>query len=166
VYGDITKGQPIVRIHSSCLFGEALHGLDCDCRQQLDATMKLIRRHGNGVVIYQFAEGRGIGIEEKIRALEIQRTQKVDTVEAFKIMNLPADLRNYDAPIGALNDIALANTVIFVSQNPNKIKAIEDAGYIIDEIRPPTVDITAHNMPELIAKKNKLGYLIDNVALT
>src|SRR5688500_13392165 len=77
--GDLHKDNPIVRIHSSCLFGESLHALDCDCARQLSSTLQLIKEQGAGVVVYHFAEGRGIGLEKKIQALELQRTQGLDT---------------------------------------------------------------------------------------
>ena len=162
-YGDIHTKTPVVRIHSSCLFGEALHGLDCDCRQQLDSTLEAASRHGSGVVVYQFAEGRGIGLEEKIHALEIQRIHGLDTVEAFRTMGLPSDMRKYDIPIKALDELHIPRTVIFASQNPHKIKAMEEAGYTIHEVTPPKIEVTLHNRPELFAKKHKLGYLISNL---
>jgi GTP cyclohydrolase II len=158
--GDLSEGIPIVRIHSSCLFGEAFHALDCDCAAQLDSTLKLIREYGKGAVVYQYAEGRGIGLEEKIHALEIQRLKKVDTVEAFKSMGFNPDLRSYEIPIAALKDLKVAHTIKFASQNPNKLAAVTAAGFEVREVLDPLIVVTEHNRPELLTKKNKLGYSI------
>ena len=160
-YGNVKAGIPLVRIHSSCLFGESLHGLDCDCAAQLDGTLKLIKEHGKGVIVYQFAEGRGIGLEEKIRALELQRTRGIDTVEAFRVMGLPPDLRSYDIPVKALEDLGVSKEIIFASQNPVKLAAVQEAGFLVRERRYPKVKITKYNKPELLVKKYKLGHDID-----
>ena len=159
-YGDLTEDVPVVRMHSSCLFGEAFHSLDCDCAFQLDSTLKLIKDYGKGVVVYQYAEGRGIGLEEKVHALAIQRLRKVDTVEAFKSMGLSSDLRSYEIPLAALKDLKLARTIKFASQNPNKLAAVTAAGFKVVEVLDPYIVVTSHNKPELLTKKNKLGYSI------
>lgn len=161
--GDLQKGNPIVRIHSSCLFGESLHALDCDCARQLSSTLELIKNHGAGIVVYHFAEGRGIGLEKKIQALELQRTQGIDTVEAFKQMGLEPDLRTYEGVIQALEDLQIAKTIQFASQNPRKRAALQGAGYRIDTILHPEIDVTEHNKSELLTKKHKLGYDIQSV---
>src|SRR6266404_2077417 len=72
-HGDISRNTPIVRIHSACLFGEAFHSLHCDCNHQLTETMRVIDQHGSGVIVYSYQEGRGIGLEKKIEAMEIER---------------------------------------------------------------------------------------------
>lgn len=158
--GDVLTKVPIVRVHSSCLFGEAFCSLDCDCRQQLEKTLEKIQEYGHGVVIYTYSEGRGIGLEDKINAIEIERTREIDTVEAFKVLGLKPDLREYKAEMEALKDLGVNNNIKFVSQNPNKIKAIKDAGYIIDQLVELPIDVDSYNVSELQAKKNKLGYLI------
>lgn len=162
-FGDLQKGKPIVRIHSSCLFGETLHALDCDCARQLSSTLQLIREHGAGVVMYHYAEGRGIGLEKKIQALELQRTLGIDTVEAFKKMGLEPDLRDYAAVLQALDDLGLAKTIQFASQNPRKRAALQEAGYTISSILHPEIEVTEHNRSELLTKKHKLGYDIQSV---
>ena len=86
--GNLKIGIPIVRIHSACLFGEVLRSIHCDCDHQIVEAMRKIKKHGNGVIIYSYKEGRGIGIEKKIRAMEIQRSMKCDTVEEFKKLGL------------------------------------------------------------------------------
>jgi GTP cyclohydrolase II len=161
--GDLTQGVPIVRIHSSCLFGEAFHGLDCDCGSQLDATLNLISKEGHGVVVYHYAEGRGVGLEHKIEALELQRTQGLDTVESLAQMGLPPDLRTYDVTLEALHDLGVTKTIRVASQNPNKLNALKQAGFTITEIVSLNIPVTDLTRPELLTKKHKLGYLIDTV---
>lgn len=161
--GALNVGMPIVRLHSSCLFGESLHALDCDCAKQLTSTLQLIVASGNGVVVYEYAEGRGIGLENKIRALEIQRSQNVDTVEAFEFMGLKPDLRSYDMSIVALRDLEVSPTIRLASQNPRKRNALEKGGFKVVELLHPEIEITEHNKPELLAKKHKLGYSIESV---
>jgi GTP cyclohydrolase II len=161
--GKLTRGVPIVRIHSSCLFGESFHSLDCECAEQLESTLRLVAESGNGVVVYHSAEGRGIGLESKIRALEIQRINKVDTVEAFRIMGLKPDLRNYSVPLSALRDLGLVSTIKVASQNPHKIDALRKDGYTVIDVIHPMIKVTQHNKPELLAKKYKLGYNIQAV---
>ncbi|HEX6462585.1 MAG TPA: GTP cyclohydrolase II RibA [Candidatus Saccharimonadales bacterium] len=160
-YGELKKGTPIIRLHSSCLFGEALHSLDCDCAPQLTATLKMIAEYGQGTIIYEYAEGRGIGLEKKLQALAIQQHEKVDTVEAFKMMSLPPDTRSYEVAIMALNDLKVARTLRLVTQNPAKLNAIKEAGFEVAEVMNPKITVTPYNKPELLTKKNKLGYMIN-----
>jgi GTP cyclohydrolase II len=162
-YGDVSVGTPVVRLHSSCLFGESLHALDCDCAKQLTSTLQLIKDNGNGVVAYEYAEGRGAGLENKIQALEIQRTKNVDTVEAFRLMGLGPDLRSYELSIEALRDLRVVSSIKFASENPHKIASIKSAGFEIVEILHPEIKVTKYNKPELLAKKHRLGYLIESV---
>jgi GTP cyclohydrolase II len=161
--GELDTGAPIVRIHSSCLFSEAFHALDCDCADQLSSTLKLIAEHGNGVVIYEYAEGRGIGLEQKIRALEVQRLKGIDTVEAFQSMNLAPDMRSYERSIEGLKDLNVIQTIKFASQNPNKLAALKRAGFEVVEMVDPDIVITKYNQSELLVKKHKLGYSITSV---
>lgn len=161
--GEFSAGTPIVRLHSSCLFGESLHSLDCDCAKQLSSTLQLIAESDGGVVIYEYAEGRGIGLENKIHALEVQRVNNVDTVEAFASMGFEPDMRSYDVSIKALQELGVSNTIRLASQNPRKRAALENAGFVVAELVHPKIDITAYNKPELLTKKHKLGYDLEGV---
>jgi GTP cyclohydrolase II len=145
------------------LFGEAFHALDCECAEQLSNTLAMIRRLGKGVVAYEYAEGRGVGLEKKIQAIQIQRTNGLDTVEAFAELGLKPDLRSYDLSIRALKELSLSKTIKLATQNPNKAAAVKTAGFEIVETLPPKVTVTPLNKPELIAKKYKLGHSIDTV---
>lgn len=136
-YGDLRKNEPIVRFHSVCLFGEAFHSSHCDCRHQIIKVMSLIQTNGSGVIIYSYEEGRSIGLENKIKAMELERTEKLDTVEAFKKLGFDkADCRDYDTEIKALKELNLAKKIKTFSSNPYKIKGLEMAGYIVEKIIP------------------------------
>ncbi len=161
--GDITAGTPIVRIHSSCLFGEAFHGLDCDCGSQLAAAFTRIAKEGAGVIVYHYAEGRGVGLETKIQSLELQRTKGLDTVDSLTSLGFQPDLRTYDMTIAALNDLNIPTTIRVATQNPHKIAALTAAGYTVAEVVQLNVSVTELNRRELLTKKHKLGYLIENI---
>ena len=160
VFGDIQNTIPIVRIHSACLFGEAFHSLHCDCRFQLQTTMSHIINHGSGVIAYAFDEGRGIGLEKKIMAMNIQQKQHCDTVEAFKRIGLDyPDYRTYQAEITALIDLKLNPSIYLVTGNPNKVIAIQKAGFIIKSL----IHLNSNNLSkeakaEKQVKIEKLGY--------
>ena len=160
-FGDLKKSVPIVRLHSACLFGEAFLSKHCDCFEQLQKSLNLIKKHGCGVVVYGFQEGRGIGLEKKIKAMEIQRLENLDTFDAFKKLGLPPDLREYDTMIEALKDLNTNKNIILVSNNPDKIKSTEKGGYCIKKIIKLKVKLNKYIQHERLAKKNKMGYYMD-----
>lgn len=160
-YGDIQNKKPIVRIHSSCLFGEAFFSLHCDCRDQLEETLKKIKINGSGVVVYTFSEGRGIGLERKIEAMEVQRVNNLDTVQAFEHLGLKPDLRTYDNEVRALDELKTNKIIKLVSNNPNKINSLNKAGFKISKIIKLKIRLNEYNSKELMTKKEKLGYFID-----
>ena len=134
-YGDVTKNDQIVRFQSSCLFGETFHSTMCDCRQQLNEALELIKTHGNGVLVYSYKEGRGIGLKSKILSMEIERTHNVDAYEAFKILGLDkTDYRDYEVEVKALKELNLSKNIKVFSQDPKKIEVLENAGYIVEII--------------------------------
>jgi len=159
--GDLSKNTPIVRLHSACLFGEVFHSLHCDCYHQLTETMRLIRVNKCGVLIYSFQEGRGIGLKKKIQAMEIQRIEKCDTVDAFKKIGLKkSDYRDYKAEIEALKDLGLGKKIKTFSGNPQKIKALEEAGYnIIEFLKVDDKILTEEAKEEIETKLKKMGYM-------
>lgn len=159
-YGNLQDAIPVVRIHSSCLFGESLHALDCECAGQLASTLKLIKQNQSGIIVYRYSEGRGIGLENKIKALELQRTQKINTVEAFKLLGFNPDIRTYEVEIAALNDFAINKNIKAATQNPHKLAALQDNGFRLVEEVHPLIRVTKHNVQELLAKKELLGYHI------
>lgn len=158
--GDLSKNEPIVRLRSACLFGEAFHSLHCDCMHQITKTMGLIQENGIGVIIYSYQEGRGIGLKNKIKAMEIERTENLDTVEAFKKLGFKkADCRDYKIEIEALKELNLNKKIKTFSGNPKKIEALEKEGYIVEKIIPEKpLDLSDMAKKERTIKIKKLGY--------
>ena len=131
---DVIARTPMVRMHSGCIFGDAFHSLHCDCGQQKDAAMKTIKSHGRGVFLYSpFQEGRGHGLEVKIREMDIARRNGWDSEEAFKSMDLEADIRRYHREVEALKELDIPKSIIHFSGNPNKSAALEAGGFAILE---------------------------------
>ncbi|MDP2860838.1 MAG: GTP cyclohydrolase II RibA [bacterium] len=160
--GDVTRDTPIVRIHSACLFGEVFYSLHCDCGQQIKKSLQMIKKHGSGVIVYTYAEGRGIGIENKIKSMETEMRFHLDTVEAFSKLGFEKpDLRDYTREVQALKDLKLSKKVILISNNPQKIQALTDAGYRIKKTVTLKIKLNEYNSRELFVKKHKLNYLLD-----
>jgi len=150
---------PLVRIHSQCLTGDVFHSLRCDCRSQLELALNLIAEAGRGLLIYEHQEGRGIGLLNKLRAYELQ-DGGADTVEANERLGFGADLRDYRMPAEILRYFHV-KTVRLLSNNPDKIQALEGAGIHVAE-RIPCI-VAPHESTEgyLRTKKQKLGHLLD-----
>ncbi len=160
VYGDVRINTPIVRIHSACLFGEAFHSLHCDCSHQLTEAMKTIQTHGAGVIVYSYQEGRDIGLENKIKAMEVERETGCDTVDAFKKLGFDqADLRNFKNEVRVLQELNVSNKIYSFSGNPRKRNEIEAGGFtILDEYEIPEGVAGILAEKERRTKKEKLGY--------
>jgi GTP cyclohydrolase II len=150
---------PLVRIHSQCLTGDVFHSLRCDCRSQLELSLNLIAEAGRGLLIYEHQEGRGIGLLNKLRAYELQ-DEGFDTVEANERLGFDADLRDYAMPGEILRYFGVKQ-VRLLSNNPEKIAAVESAGIEVTE-RIPCI-VAPHESSEgyLRTKKQKLGHLLD-----
>jgi GTP cyclohydrolase II len=159
--GDLSAGPepPLVRIHSECLTGDVFHSLRCDCRSQLELALNLIAEEGRGLLIYEHQEGRGIGLLNKLRAYELQ-DGGADTVEANERLGFEADLRDYHMPAEILRYFKL-KSVRLLSNNPDKINALERGGIRVAE-RIPCI-VTPHESAEgyLRTKKQKMGHLLD-----
>src|SRR5206468_4842226 len=130
---------PLVRIHSQCLTGDVFHSLRCDCRAQLEVALKMVAAEGRGVVLYELQEGRGIGLLNKLRAYELQ-DQGADTVEANEQLGFKSDLRNYELPGAILRFFGL-KAVRLMSNNPEKVAAVEKAGVKVAERVPCLADV-------------------------
>jgi GTP cyclohydrolase II len=159
VMGELTGSPPLVRIHSQCLTGDVFHSLRCDCRAQLEIALERVSAEGRGVVIYENKEGRGIGLLNKLRAYELQ-DKGADTVEANEQLGFAADLRNYELPGAILNYFGVAS-VRLLSNNPQKIRAMIDAGIPVAERVPCLAADPAHARQYLVTKKDKLGHFIE-----
>lgn len=157
--GDVSPamGAPLVRIHSQCLTGDVFHSLRCDCRAQLELALDRIAQEGRGLIIYENQEGRGIGLMNKLRAYELQ-DQGLDTVEANEKLGFEADLRDY-ALTAAIIKWFGADKVRLLSNNPDKVAALEAAGVHVVERAPIIVPALETTAEYLRTKKEKLGHL-------
>ncbi|MBP2615235.1 GTP cyclohydrolase II [Chryseobacterium jejuense] len=151
-------GTVNVRFHSECITGEVFHSKKCECGQQLDAAMKYMSENG-GVIIYLRQEGRNIGIINKLRAYELQE-QGWDTVEANLKLGLPADGRNFDIAVEML-DILKIKEINLLTNNPDKIKCVENSGIILNSRIPLEIDSNEVNESYLVKKKNYFGHLLE-----
>ena len=152
---------PLVRIHSQCLTGDVFHSLRCDCRAQLELSLSQIADEGRGLLIYEHQEGRGIGLLNKLRAYELQDAG-ADTVEANERLGFESDLRSYELPGAILRYFGL-NQVRLLSNNPEKVQAVERAGVKVVERIPCLADPVASSEAYLRTKKDKMGHLIDGL---
>jgi GTP cyclohydrolase II len=157
VMGDIHAKPPLVRIHSQCLTGDVFGSLRCDCRQQLEMALSLIAQAGAGVLVYEMQEGRGIGLMAKLQAYELQDKGR-DTVEANEELGFKADHREFQLPAEILKALGL-KSVRLLSNNPQKVAALESAGIKVTERVPCEVEAHAASEKYLNTKKEKLGHL-------
>lgn len=162
VQGELRKDRPtLVRVHSQCLTGDVFGSTKCDCGQQLRKAMELIAREGSGAIVYQQQEGRGIGIINKIRAYALQ-DEGADTIEANKKLGLAVDLRCYEQCAEILRHLGVSS-VRLMSNNPQKIRALEEMGLkIVERVSLVTVPTDAARS-YLRTKKEKLGHLLELV---
>jgi 3,4-dihydroxy 2-butanone 4-phosphate synthase / GTP cyclohydrolase II len=157
--GEMEADTPtLVRIHSQCLTGDVFGSIKCDCGPQLHRTMEMIEAEGRGAIVYQQQEGRGIGIINKIRAYELQ-DQGADTVEANQKLGFEIDAREYRQCAEVLFDLGLCQVKV-ISNNPDKLKALEEAGLRIVERVPIIVESHEPAAHYLKTKKEKMGHLI------
>jgi GTP cyclohydrolase II len=158
--GDLSgEPPPLVRIHSQCLTGDVFHSLRCDCRAQLELSLAHIAGEGRGLLVYEHKEGRGIGLLNKLRAYELQ-DHGADTVEANEQLGFEADLRNYELPAEILRHFGLTS-VRLLSNNPDKIQALERAGVEVSERIPCIIAPSDTTEIYLRTKKEKLGHLLE-----
>src|SRR5262245_47752135 len=148
----------LVRIHSQCLTGDVFGSTKCDCGPQLHRTLQMIQEEGRGAIVYQQQEGRGIGILNKIRAYALQ-DEGADTVEANEKLGFAVDARDYQQCAEILFDLGLCKVRV-ISNNPEKLKALEEAGLQIVERIPIEIDAEEPAAHYLRTKKEKLGHLL------
>lgn len=157
VMGDVKSQTPLVRVHSQCLTGDVFHSLRCDCRQQLELSLSMIAEQGTGILIYEQQEGRGIGLMAKLQAYELQDSG-LDTVEANERLGFKADCRDFTLPGDILKALGVTR-VRLLSNNPDKVEALERAGIRVVERVPCEVTPSPHAEEYLRTKKEKLGHL-------
>lgn len=145
-----------VRVHDECLTSEVLGSLKCDCREQLDHSLRYIRDNAPGVVIYLRQEGRGIGLANKIAAYALQE-QGHDTVDANRLLGLPDDARRYEAAAGILSDLGV-RSVQLMTNNPRKITKLRELGVEVTARIPVLIAANAHNAGYLAAKVERMGH--------
>ncbi|HEX3106836.1 MAG TPA: GTP cyclohydrolase II [Terriglobales bacterium] len=157
VMGDVHGSPPLVRIHSQCLTGDVFGSLRCDCRQQLEMALGMIAEEGGGILIYEQQEGRGIGLMPKLQAYELQDSG-LDTVEANEKLGFRADHREFALPAEMLKALGVKR-VRLLSNNPEKVAALERAGIEVVERVPCEVEPSEHTEDYLRTKKEKMGHL-------
>lgn len=151
---------PVVRFQSSCVFGEAFHAVDCDCGAQITAALSLIIAEG-GVLVYAWEEGRGAGIIDKLKAINLQHTRNMSTAEAFQTLGHKPDPRTFQAHIAALKQTFGGTTIRVASDNPQKIAALAAAGYTVDRVKL-AVPMTPERAAYLKHKQDYLGHIHDD----
>jgi len=158
--GELAGNPPLVRIHSQCLTGDVFHSLRCDCRAQLEIALNSIAKEGRGLLIYEHQEGRGIGLLNKLRAYELQ-DQGADTVEANQRLGFDSDLRRYQIPGAILRYFGL-KAIRLMSNNPEKVEAVENAGVRVVERVPCLADVLETREGYLRTKREKMGHLLED----
>ena len=152
--------DPLVRVHSECLTGDALFSQRCDCGPQLQAAMQRIGEAGTGVVVYLRQEGRGIGLLNKIRAYAVQDSEGADTVEANEALGFAPDARDYGVAAAMLQALGVSR-IRLLTNNPQKVLGLEAAGIRVAERLPLRVGRNPHNHAYLETKAAKFGHHFD-----
>jgi GTP cyclohydrolase II len=157
--GDATGGAPpLVRIHSQCFTGEILGSLRCDCAGQLESAMQAIAREGRGLLIYEYQEGRGIGLTAKLQAYALQDAG-LDTVEANHALGFAADCRDFALPVAILNELGIGR-IRLLTNNPEKSRALRAAGIEVAELVPCDAKPTPYSLAYLRTKNEKMGHIL------
>ena len=158
VMGDPTEGVPLLRIHSQCFTGEVLGSLRCDCHDQLEMAMQAIAEEGRGLVIYEYQEGRGIGLMAKLEAYELQDAG-FDTVEANHALGYKADCRDFDLPAAVVRDLGIKQ-VRLLSNNPRKARALAKSGVEVVVQLSCEAAPNPHSLSYLRTKKERMGHTL------
>jgi GTP cyclohydrolase II len=162
VHGKLkAKSAPLVRVHSQCFTGDTLASLRCDCRAQLELSLREIARATSGVLIYLPQEGRGIGLMNKLRAYQLQ-DGGMDTVEANEKLGFAADSRDYEFCAAILKKLG-ARRIRLLSNNPEKVRQLESAGIKVVERVPCQPRIEKTSRAYLKTKKSKMGHLLKGI---
>ncbi|PRX51101.1 GTP cyclohydrolase II [Prauserella shujinwangii] len=166
VHGDpVGTDRVLVRIHSECLTGDLFGALRCECGEQLSAALDAIVREGSGVLVYlRGHEGRGIGLVAKVRTHVLQDEEGLDTLDSATTLGLPVDIRDYSPAAAVLRYLGV-RSVRLMSNNPDKIAALESGGLPVVARVPLLVPANDHNIGYLTAKRDRLGHDLPQVGL-
>ncbi len=159
---DLAERPVLVRVHSECLTGDVFGSLRCDCGKQIRSAMNAIAKEKLGVVLYMRQEGRGIGLENKLKAYKLQQENGMDTVEANVHLGFPPDKRDYGIGAQILGDLGLKN-IRLLTNNPRKMVGLEGYGLKIVERVPIIVPATAESRKYLRTKRDKLGHMLEDI---
>ena len=159
VLGDVTEDAPLLRIHSQCFTGETLGSLRCDCGEQLEIAMQAIAEEGRGLLIYEYQDGRGIGLMAKLQAYALQDAG-LDTVDANLALGFPADCRDFRLSAAILRELGVKR-VRLLSNNPDKAAALKNAGIEVVAQISCEVAPTPHSIAYLRTKKERMGHALN-----
>ncbi|PRY35136.1 GTP cyclohydrolase II [Umezawaea tangerina] len=164
VYGKTRMRENVlVRVHSECMTGDIFGAMRCECGEQLDAALDAIVREGSGILIYlRGHEGRGIGLVEKVRTHVLQDEQGMDTLDSATALGLPVDTRDYGPAALVLRHLRV-RSVRLMSNNPDKIEALESNGIAVAARVPLLMPANDHNIGYLTAKRDRLGHDLPQV---
>lgn len=155
--GEWTKDEPVlVRVHSSCVTGDILHSLRCDCGEQLHASMQMVEKEGKGLILYMNQEGRGIGLMNKLKAYKLQE-EGLDTVEANLELGFKMDERDYGVGAQILRQLGICKLRL-ITNNPRKRAGLSGYGLEVVENVPIEIHPNPHNETYLKTKRDKLGH--------
>ena len=154
--GNLQNRAPLLRIHSQCLTGEVLGSLRCDCRGQLELAMSAIADEGSGLVIYEYQEGRGIGLMAKLRAYALQ-DKGLETIEANEALGFDADYRDFSLAVAILHELKIRQ-VRLMSNNPQKVEVLTKGGIEVIELIACEAPPSPYALPYLRTKKKKMGH--------
>lgn len=152
-----TVTPAIVRVQSACYTAEIFRSLDCDCHAQLEQSHARIAQEG-GLLVYMLCDGRGAGLFNKVKALELQRTRSLDTSDAYHVLNIPQDPRDYSRVLEVLKQFQLTD-IRLLTNNPRKVDGLVSGGIAVER-EPLEIPATARSRPYLLAKATKMGHLL------
>jgi 3,4-dihydroxy 2-butanone 4-phosphate synthase / GTP cyclohydrolase II len=164
--GALPQEHLLVRVQSACLFGESLGVNSCDCAAQLQEALRIGSEQPHFLLVYLMnQEGRGLGMFQKIKAIEVEATQSVDMVEAFARLGLPLDLREYQTAAEVIRDVNAELPIRLMTNNPKKVAGLQEGGIAVSErvpllIEPPNVACKQY----LSVKKHKMGHILPHIA--
>ena len=157
--GDKIEEPVLIRVHSECLTGDVFHSCRCDCGEQLAKAMEMVQQEGKGAIIYMKQEGRGIGLDNKLKAYELQE-QGLDTVDANIALGFEADHRDYGLGAQIIADLGI-HKMKLLTNNPKKIHGLSAYGLEVTERVPIIISPRDTNKRYLNTKKTRLGHLLE-----